>query len=175
MYFPAYLYTDDVKAYGETNLFSDREADMKWLGSPRDPPQGLLRVWPLATCGEPDLEVLENQCREDEKFRSGQILSHAYPFPHPVGRKLLLALSIQEPVGVEHLRLIPIFWVEVKCYDIVKHHAVLGYLVPIEKTVLLGTVGQRAGSNTADPLNFHDGGITVGQNRFIVKGRASPI
>ena len=90
------------------------------------------------------------------------------PLPLPV-------LSIQESVGVERLRLVPILGVEVKRQDVVEHDAALWYLVTVEKTVLFGTVGQGGGTDAAEPLNFHDGGIAVGQDCSVIKGRVSPI
>ena len=125
------------------------------------------------THGEADPEVLENHCREDEEFRPGQSLSHAYPLPHPVGHEPLPVLPIQEPVGVEGLRLFPVFGVEVDCKDVVKEHAVLGDLVPVQVAIFVRTVGQGGGTHATESLNFHDGGVTVGQDGSIGKGRSS--
>ena len=143
------------KLMGENSLFSDREADMKWFRSPGDPPQGLLWIRPLVTHREVDLEVLKNQCCEHEEFWSGKSLSHAYPFSHPIGHKLLPALSVQESIGVEDLWLFPIVGVKVKCYDVVEYNAILRNFVPIKMAILLCKVRQRGGSDAAKPLNFH--------------------
>ena len=68
---------------------------MEWLWHPDNSRIGSLWIGFLVVDREVNLQVLHNECEENEELIPGQRLSHADPLAHSEGDKLLPLLPIQ--------------------------------------------------------------------------------